>query len=403
MESADIIVIGGGAVGLSTAWKIAVANPTAKIVLLEKENTVSAHQTGHNSGVIHSGLYYKPMSLKATLCFQGREELVAFAQKHEIKHDICGKIVVAADESETEQLKRIAATGHKNGLIQNEFIDDKQLQAIEPFCRGIQGLWIPYTGIIDFPGVCQKLAALLAQTNAKNRICLQQEVIQITENTHDVTVKTKSYSYSAGYVVVCGGLHSDRLARLQGLLPKTHIVGFRGDYYELTPRGGHKVKNLIYPVPNPIFPFLGVHFTRMILGGVECGPNAVFTFKREGYEKTDFSLRDTWEALSFSGTWQLFKKHWLFGVNEYRRAFSKRLFLKQLQRLVPSLGMEDIKPGRAGVRAMALNPDGSMADDFLFEVTERTIHVLNAPSPAATACLAIGKYIQKMTQEKFLL
>lgn len=397
-----MVVVGGGAVGLSTAWKIASAYPNLKIILLEKEKTVSAHQTGHNSGVIHSGLYYKPKSLKATLCFQGREELVEFAKNQQVKYDVCGKVVIATQEPEIERLQKIAATGYENGLTQNEFIDSKQIQEIEPFCRGLQGLWIPYTGIIDFPEVCRKLAALLTQLNPQNAVLLQQEVVQITEDKHGVILKTPHKTYSAGYLVACGGLHSDRLARLQRLRPSARIVGFRGDYYELTAQGAHKVKNLIYPVPNPAFPFLGVHFTRMALGGVECGPNAVFTFKREGYEKADFSLVDAWEALSFSGTWQLFKKHWRFGLNEYRRAFSKHLFLKQLQNLIPSLTMGDITPGRAGVRAMALNPDGSMVDDFLFEVTPRSIHVLNAPSPAATACLAIGGYIQKKAQEKFL-
>ncbi|MCZ2357195.1 MAG: L-2-hydroxyglutarate oxidase [Bacteroidia bacterium] len=400
-KKADIVVVGGGAVGLSTAWKLASANQNLKIILLEKEKYPAFHQTGHNSGVIHSGLYYKPKSLKATLCFQGREEITEFARQHNVKHDICGKIVVATEESELDRLRKITQTGHENGLKSIEIIDAKQIQKIEPFCTGLQGIWVPYTGIIDFPGVCNTLSNLLVEINPQNAVLFQQYVVNITEKNTEVIVKTTTDEYSAAHVIVCGGLHSDRLARLQGLKPKAQIVGFRGDYYELTKQGTHKVKNLIYPVPNPAFPFLGVHFTRMVSGEIECGPNAVFTFKREGYQKTDFSLKDTWEALSFAGTWQLFRKHWRFGIDEYHRSFSKQLFLSQLQRLIPALNAGDITPGRAGVRAMALNPDGTMVDDFLFETTQRTIHVLNAPSPAATACLAIGGYIQQLAAQKF--
>ncbi len=393
----DFAVIGAGAVGLSTAYKLMKNFPDAKILVLEKEKEVAAHQTGHNSGVIHSGLYYKPGSKKAQNCFNGREQLVQFAKEHHIKHDVCGKIVAAACEDELPRLKKIYQTGLQNGLIAIKMLDNKETQAIEPFCKAIQAIWVPYTGIIDFPSVCRKLAELLQHHN--HTLLFNHTLIKIQKNSdHTYSLLTNHNTFKTKFMIACAGLHSDRIAKLEGLPLKMQIVGFRGDYYELTQEAQHKVRNLIYPVPNPQFPFLGVHFTRMALGGIECGPNAVFTFKREGYKKTDFNFQDTWEALTYIGTLRFIAKHWRFGLAEYRRAFSKSLFLKQLQRLLPDLKLNDLKPGRSGVRAMALDVNGNMVDDFAYEVTPNSIHVLNAPSPAATACLAIADDILQLAK-----
>ncbi|MDX2285704.1 MAG: L-2-hydroxyglutarate oxidase [Bacteroidia bacterium] len=399
----DLTIVGGGIVGLGTAYKLQLRNPDLKILVLEKEDKLSAHQTGNNSGVIHSGLYYKPGSLKAENCVRGRKELVAFCRTYGVAHDVCGKVVVATDRAELPYLDKIFLNGQANGIEGIRKINADEIREIEPHCVGIAGIHVPVTGIVDFPGVVFKLAELVAGMQPASRILTGQEVIGVERGESETKVITRTGSFRTRETIYCGGLQSDRLARMDGVATEAHIVGFRGDYYDLTPEAEHKVRNLIYPVPNPQFPFLGVHFTRMIHGGVECGPNAVFTFKREGYGKTDFDLRDTWEALSFGGTWKLFAKHWQFGLDEYRRAFSKRLFLSRLRRLVPSLTMTDLKPGRAGVRAMALGPDGNMIDDFKIEYSGSSIHILNAPSPAATAGLAIGEDVAKLAEERFRL
>ena len=400
-ELFDVAIIGGGIVGAATLYKLQHRNPDLKIVLIEKEKMLSAHQTGHNSGVIHSGLYYKPGSLKAKNCVKGRHELVAFAKEHGIPHDICGKIVVATKESEIEFMNKIYENGIANGTEGLEKIDAKRLQEIEPEVRGIAGLWVPCTGIIDFVAATNKMTELAITKQPLSKVILGELVIAINnKNTHHEVV-TEHQVFKAKKMIFCAGLQADRLAKLDGVKLKERVVGFRGDYYELTEQGKHKVRNLIYPVPNPAFPFLGVHFTRMTNGEIECGPNAVFSFKREGYGKTDFSWRDTWDALTYRGTWKLFFGNMRFAINEYRRAFSKRLFLKTLQAMIPSLTMEDIKPGRSGVRAMLLGQDGDTRDDFRIEHLEDSIHVLNAPSPAATASLAIGEYVAEMAEEKF--
>jgi L-2-hydroxyglutarate oxidase len=397
----DVAIIGGGIVGAATLYKLQVRNPNLKIVLIEKENALSAHQTGHNSGVIHSGLYYKPGSLKAKNCVKGRHELVAFAKEHGIAYDVCGKVVVATKESELEFMNKIYENGIANGTEGLEKIDAKRLKEIEPFVEGIAGLWVPCTGIIDFVGATNKMAELAIAKNPNSQVVLGEKVIAINDKSGHHEVVTVNKVFKTKKMIFCAGLQADRLAKMDGVKLKERVVGFRGDYYELTEQAHHKVKNLIYPVPNPAFPFLGVHFTRMTNGEIECGPNAVFTFKREGYGKTDFSWRDTWDALTYKGTWKLFFSNVRFGINEYRRAFSKRLFLKTLQTMIPSLTMDDIKPGRAGVRAMLLGVDGDTRDDFRIEHLEDSIHVLNAPSPAATASLAIGEYVAEMAEEKF--
>jgi (S)-2-hydroxyglutarate dehydrogenase len=398
----DIAVIGGGIVGLASAYKLQQAHPHLSIIVFEKEDRLAAHQTGRNSGVIHSGLYYRPGSYRAKNCVNGRKQLVAFAQEHDIKHDVCGKVVVAVTEDELPRLDKIYQTGKANGLEGVEKIDAERLKKIEPYVEGIAALWVPEAGIIDFVGVTNKLADLLKEINPNSAVITSCEVQHFVRGEVS-RIHSSQGEFAARKLIFCGGLHSDRLARKDKVKLDVRIVGFRGDYYDLSEQGKKKVRNLIYPVPNPEFPFLGVHYTRMTDGTIECGPNAVFTFKREGYGKTDFSWKDTVEALLYSGTWKLFFKHWRFGLNEYRRAFSKKLFLKELNRMIPSLTMEDIEPGRSGVRAMALGNDGDVFDDFKIEYKDNSIHVLNAPSPAATACLAIGDEVKEMAEKHFKL
>ena len=395
----DVAIVGGGIVGLACAYKLQLSYPKLNLVVFEKESKLANHQTGRNSGVIHSGLYYRPGSYRAKNCVNGREQLVEFAKKYDIKHDICGKVVVATNKNELDRLDSIYETGKANGLKGISKISIQELKEIEPYVSGVGAIRVPESGIIDFVGVTNKLAQLINDINANSKILTSTEVIDFDETK----IITSKGDFFANKKIICGGLFSDRLAKKDGLKPSLRIVGFRGDYYDLTEKGKQKVNHLIYPVPNPEFPFLGVHFTRMTDGTIECGPNAVFTFKREGYGKTDFNLKDTFEALLYIGTWKLFFKHWRFGLNEYRRAFSKKLFLKELKRLIPSLTMDDIKVGRSGVRAMALASDGDVFDDFKIEYLQNSIHVLNAPSPAATACLAIGDEVLKVAQKKFSL
>ena len=399
----DTIIVGGGIVGAATFYKLQTRFPAKRLLLLEKEPILSDHQTGHNSGVIHSGIYYKPGSYKAKNCVHGRRELVAFAKQHGIAHDICGKIIVAMEPEEVPRLDKIMERGLANGIEDMERIGPERIKEIEPFCAGIAGIRIGCTGIIDFRGATNKMAELARGLNPASEVRTGEEVLSSVEKEGSSTVRTTKGSYRAKAVIFCAGLQSDRLAKKDGAKLPERIVGFRGDYYELTPQAKHKVKHLIYPVPDPRFPFLGVHFTRMTDGSIECGPNAVFTFKREGYGKTDFSFADTMNALTYGGTWKLFFKNWRYGLDEYRRAFSKKLFLKTLRRLIPSLTMDDIEPGRAGVRAMLLGTDGEMVDDFRIERRGRHIHVLNAPSPAATACLAIGEEIVNMAVKEGVL
>lgn len=397
----DIAVIGGGIVGAATFYKLQQRNEHLKIALIEKEDLLADHQTGHNSGVIHSGLYYKPGSLKARNCIQGRHELVAFAKEHKVAHDVCGKVVVATEEKELPHMDRIFKTGMENEIEGIEKITADQVREIEPHCHSIGGIWVPCTGIIDFRGATEKMAELGLAKQSESKLFMGHKVQDIEKGEGMSTIVTSKGKIQAKNLVFCAGLQADRLAKKDGVKLKEKVVGFRGDYYELTDQAKHKIKNLIYPVPNPDFPFLGVHFTRMTNGETECGPNAVFTFKREGYGKTDFSLKDTWEALNYGGTWKLFFNNMSFGINEYRRAFSKKLFLKTLQRMVPDLTMDDLRPGRSGVRALLLSQDGDTRDDFRIEYHDNAIHVLNAPSPAATASLAIGGYVADLAEKQF--
>jgi len=397
----DVAIIGGGIIGAATFFKLQTRNPELKIVLIEKESLLADHQTGHNSGVIHSGLYYKPGSLKAKNCVLGRHELVAFSKKYGVAHDVCGKVVVATKQSELKYMNTIYENGKANNTEGLERISSSQIKEIEPFVEGIEGLWVPCTGIIDFRGATEKMVEIALANQPESKLLLSHEVLDIQKGDSISTIITSKGNIAAKNLVFCAGLQADRLAKKDGVCLKEKVVGFRGDYYELTEEAKCKVKNLIYPVPDPTFPFLGVHFTRMTNGDVECGPNAVFTFKREGYGKTDFSLKDTIDALSYKGTWKLFFQNMKYGIDEYRRAFSKKLFLQTLQVLIPSLTMNDIVPGRSGVRALLLGEDGDTRDDFRIEYHGNAIHVLNAPSPAATASLAIGGFIADEAEKHF--
>ncbi len=400
MEQFDWVIVGGGIVGAATFYEMQRRHPEARLLLVEKMPALADHQTGNNSGVIHSGLYYPPGSLKARNCVAGRKALVKFAQEHKVPHDVCGKVVVAADDSELPMLEKIHGIGLQNQIEGLQRITGDELREIEPHCRGTAALWVPVTGIIDYRAATEKMVEIALSIQPRSVLRLGEEVTGFSPSSEGSTViHTNKGQYIARRHIVCGGLQADRLARKDGVALRERVVGFRGDYYELEDHAKHKVRNLIYPVPNPDFPFLGVHFTRMTDGEIECGPNAVFTFKREGYGKTDFDLRDTMEALGYGGTWKLFFNNMSFGINEYRRAFSKRLFLKTLQRLIPSLEMGDLRPGRSGVRALLLSTNGDTKDDFRIETTSRSIHVLNAPSPAATAALAIGEYISDLADE----
>lgn len=399
----DIAIVGGGIVGAATLYKLQTRNPHLSILLVEKENRFANHQTGNNSGVIHSGLYYTPGSLKAKNCVEGRHELVAFAKENKVPHDVCGKVVVATKKEELPYLDKIFNTGLENNIEGIEKISANQIKEHEPHVEGVAGIWVPCTGIIDYRAATEKMIANALGCQSNSKTVLGEEVIAIEKGSDKNTLITDKNKYQAKHLVFCAGLQADRLARKDGVNLKEQVVGFRGDYYELTDQAKYKVKNLIYPVPNPDFPFLGVHFTRMTNGEIECGPNAVFTFKREGYGKTDFSFKDSYDALTYGGTWKLFFNNMSFGINEYRRAFSKRLFLKTLQGLVPSLTMEDLKPGRSGVRALLLGKDGDTRDDFRIEYHGNSIHVLNAPSPAATAALAIGGQIAEKAEQHFSL
>jgi L-2-hydroxyglutarate oxidase len=395
----DIAIVGGGIVGLASGFQLQTNFPNLRIVIFEKENELAFHQTGNNSGVIHSGLYYKSGSYKANNCVSGRKLLIQFAKENNIDFDVCGKLVVAVNNDEAERLIELKNNGEKNGLIGLKILEPNEFKKIEPNISGVKALWVPQSGIIDYKSVTNKLAENILSINSKSLILTGCEVLDFFNNK----IITSKGNFYSKHNIFCGGLFSDRLAIKDQLDLKMQIVGFRGDYYRLSESAKSKIKNLVYPVPNPDFPFLGVHFTRMTNGEIECGPNAVFTFKREGYNKFDFSFKDTFQSLSFIGTWKLFINNWKFGYNEYKRAFSKSLFLKELQKIIPSLKRDDIVSGRSGVRAMALDKNGKMIDDFKIVKNNNNLHVLNAPSPAATACLSIGIQIMEESKKIFKL
>ena len=395
----DVAIVGGGIVGLATAYKLQLKYPKLCLAVVEKEDSLAFHQTGRNSGVIHSGLYYKPNSLKAKNCVNGRKQLVEFAENNNIDYDVCGKIVLATNKREAKKLLQLKINGEKNGLKDLKILDSNELKEIEPNAVGKSALYVPESGIIDYKQTTKKFAEKITSINNKSKIILSCEVFNF-KNDYLLTSKGKIYTKNN---IFCAGLFSDRLAGKDNLKTNMKIVSFRGDYYKLKESSKHMIKNLIYPVPNPEFPFLGVHLTRMTNGSIECGPNAVYSFKREGYSKFSFNLMDTIESLFFIGTLKLFINHWKFGLNEYKRSFSKRLFLRDLQKLVPSLMLNDLEKGKSGVRAMALGEDGDVIDDFKIIKNNKNIHVLNAPSPAATACLAIADNIVLVFAKHFSL
>ncbi len=388
---ADVVIIGGGIVGLATAWALIQKHPGRSVVVLEKENEVARHQTGRNSGVVHSGIYYAPGSLKATLCREGVDLLKTFCREHGVLYDECGKVIVASSEAELPALERLFERGQQNAVPDLRKIGPSELAALEPHVRGVAALHSPATAITDYVGICRKLAELLPQHGA--RIMTGATVTGIDASGTDVHVSGPGFRVTAGTLINCAGLHSDRIARMSGAEPSVRIVPFRGEYFILRPEYRSLVKNLIYPVPNPDLPFLGVHFTRMFNGEVEAGPNAVFALAREGYTMGTVSARDTLESTRFPGFWRLAARYWRVGLFEMHRSVSKAAFVRSLQKLIPEVSAAALERGPAGVRAQAINAAGQLVDDFAFARTHNTLNVLNAPSPAATASLAIGRYV----------
>jgi L-2-hydroxyglutarate oxidase len=393
----DFVVIGGGIVGLSTARALLERDPGARLLLLEKEGGWARHQTGHNSGVIHSGIYYKPGSYKARFCREGARALVEFCGERGIEYEICGKVIVATEPGELRLLDALYERGLKNGL-EVEKIGPGGLKELEPHASGLAAIRVPSTGIVDFKRVAEEFAALVREKGGELRTGTRVE--GVSEGGREVEVRTDKGAFSAGALVNCAGLYSDRVARLCGVDPGARIVPFRGEYYELRPEKRYLVKNLIYPVPDPSFPFLGVHFTRSIDGMVEAGPNAVLGLAREGYKKTDFDLKDFVEEITYPALWRLARKNWRTGLGEIHRSLSRKAFVRGLKRLVPEVEEGDVVPISTGVRAQALKEDGAMVDDFLISEGERSVHVLNAPSPAATASIPIGQEIARRIAEK---
>jgi L-2-hydroxyglutarate oxidase len=387
----DVIIVGGGIVGLAVALEITKRFPHLRLLLLEKEDRVGQHQSSHNSGVIHSGIYYKPGSLKAKLCVEGSRAMVDFCRVHGIAHQVCGKVIVATDEKEFSGLEQLRRRGEANGLTGVQSIGPEQLREIEPHSTGLRALVVPSTGITDYGAVCAKYAELIHAQGGT--IVTSTAVTGLRKITGEIVVETNGPAFSTNYLINCAGLFSDRISRMAGEEPDIVIVPFRGEYYDLIPERSSLVKGLIYPVPDPRFPFLGVHFTRRISGKVDAGPNAVLAFRREGYRRTDFNLNDLASSLVFPGFWRMAAKHWRSGMDEFHRSFSKSEFVRALQRLVPELCKQDLVPGGSGVRAQALKRDGALVDDFQFVSSGQMLHVLNVPSPAATASLLIGRAI----------
>ena len=394
----DVIIIGAGIVGLATAWKIKSSAPNTNILILEKETGPARHQTGHNSGVIHSGLYYKPGSLKARNCIDGYHQMIQFCREEEIEFDLCGKIVVATEEHELPLLDTLYKRGIENGLENLKYLSAEALKEHEPHVVGLKGIFVPQTGIIDYKMVASKLEEKLLAKGCE--IEYGSPVVKINSTDTIQTVVTATGDYETKLVVNCAGLYSDKIARLTPAKPDLKIIPFRGEYYKLKEGSEHLVRNLIYPVPDPNFPFLGVHFTRMIEGGVEAGPNAVLAFKREGYKKSDVNIGEFLEILAWPGFQKVAMKYWKTGFGEMYRSFSKTAFTKALQKLIPEIKESDLEPGGAGVRAQACDRNGGLLDDFSIQENEHFVNVCNAPSPAATSSLAIGTAISDIVIKK---
>ena len=387
----DVLIIGGGAVGLGVALEITRRFPRKRLLVIEKENVVARHQSGHNSGVIHSGVYYKPGSLKARLCVAGAAAMVEFCREHQVPHEVCGKVIVATNREEIPRLEELRIRGEANGLTGLRLIGPEELREMEPYAVGLRALVVPSTGITDYALVCEKYSELIVSKGGT--VLTDAAATGIRRSTNEIVVETPRGAFSTSILINCAGLHSDRIARMAGDEPGLRIVPFRGEYYDLVPERASLVRGLIYPVPDPRFPFLGVHFTRRISGTVDAGPNAVLALAREGYRHTNVNVRDLASALSYSGFWRMARKHWRSGFEEWHRSLSKAAFVKALQGLVPEICEKDLVPGGSGVRAQALNPDGSFVDDFKFVPSGKVLHVLNVPSPAATASLTIGQAI----------
>ncbi|QDT35450.1 L-2-hydroxyglutarate oxidase [Thalassoglobus polymorphus] len=390
MQKCDVAIVGGGIVGLATAYQLLQKSPQLSVVVLEKESEVAFHQTGHNSGVLHSGIYYRPDSLRAKNCRAGKLAMQEFCEQEDVPFELCGKVIVAVDKIEEERLKGIYERGQANG-VDCEIISQSRLNEIEPHTAGIAAIHVPETGIVDYKVVAQKLAKKIRE--AGSNVWLNAEVTEIRHEPDQVVVVSKQGELKCSYLVTCGGLWADRVIEMSGEKAEAPIVPFRGEFFELKPEAEYLCRGLIYPVPDPAFPFLGVHFTKMISGGVECGPNAVLAFARDGYKKTNLNLRDLSSSLGHPGFLKLAASNWQTGIGEMWRSWNKHAFVKALQRLVPEIRSEHLIAAPAGVRAQAVGRDGKLLDDFVFQESERIVHVGNAPSPAATAALNIGKLV----------
>jgi (S)-2-hydroxyglutarate dehydrogenase len=393
-ERFDVAVIGGGIVGLAVGREITRRFPRIRLVVLEKEARVGAHQSGHNSGVIHSGVYYKPGSLKAKLCVAGAEVMVEFCREHGVPFAVCGKVIVATSSAQLPRLQDLLERGQANGVAGLRMLGPEELREFEPHANGVAALLIPGTGVTDYAKVCEKYAELIGAQGGEVRTTTK--VVGIRTSESENVIETSGGAIAARAVINCAGLFSDRIARMAGERPEVQIVPFRGEYYDLVPERAKLVRALIYPVPDPRFPFLGVHFTRRVYGSVDAGPNAIFAFKREGYRSRDFNLRDTVESLMFPGFWRGAAKHWRMGKDEAARSVSKAAFVASLQKLVPEVREEDLVPGGSGVRAQAIHRSGALVDDFQFTQTKNMLHLYNVPSPAATASIAIGRAVVEM-------
>jgi len=387
----DLVVVGGGIVGLATAFQLLETRPKMRVLLIEKEPRLAVHQTGNNSGVLHAGLYYKPGTEKARLSVSGLQQMIAFCREHDVAHEQCGKIVVATDERELPRLENLWQRGIANGLRGLRKLTPEQIKEIEPHAAGLAAIHVPQEGIVDYPAVCEKLGELIRKKGGEIR--LNTRLHKLVSNSGRWIAETSADEFHSRFVVTCGGLHSDRLVRASGQKPSAKIIPFRGEYYQIKKERQHLVRNLIYPMPDPKFPFLGVHFTRLIHGGVEAGPNAVLAFAREGYRWSTINVRDLAESLCFPGLWKFLAAYPSMCGYEIRRSLSKREFCRSLQKLVPEIREDDLETGGSGVRAQAMMPDGKLVEDFHFEEQPGILHVVNAPSPAATASLAIGEKI----------
>lgn len=395
----DVVIVGGGIVGLATAYQTLLSDQKVKLALLEKESAVAKHQTGNNSGVIHSGLYYKPGGLKAVNCIRGYHMLLDFVQAEGVPYELCGKVVVATSQSELANLEMLHTRGIENGLTGLEKLNPEQIKEIEPHCTGVAGIKVPQTGIVDYTAMCQRLAERIKELGGE--IYLNEKVQKMTSDLSGIQVHTSDQTFKGKLVVNCAGLYSDKVAQMNSEVD-VKIIPFRGEYYELIEEKRHLVKHLIYPVPDPSFPFLGVHYTRMVGGGVEAGPNAVLAYAREGYTKSDVNLPELMESLTYPGFIKVASKYWKTGMGELYRSYSKKAFTKALQKLIPEITESDLKPGGAGVRAQACDRTGGLLDDFKIIEEQSAINVINAPSPAATSSLSIGKTISEMITRKLV-